>query len=252
MSRAARRLGDRIHPEIFDLFPGYCWGKVVCWRLDNRGGLEEATLLLREVEARVREDPALADVVAHPRIAAWRQAFSRFGARPSKFQSSVEALARRVRRGDALPPVNALVAVYNAVSLRFLVPVGGDDLDLVSGGTHLRLAKGDEAFIPLGAEEQEPPEQGEVVYADDAKVLCRRWTWRGGDASKISLATSNAVLNVHGLPPATREEVQRATETLAGLVTRVCGGEATWYVLDAANPSVQLDVPVEVGEPERP
>ena len=247
-----RRFTDQIHPEIFERFPGYSWGKVICWRLDNHRGLDDAVLLLREVEERVRQDPELADVVAHPKIVAWREAFSKFGARPSKFQSSVEALARRVRRGDALPPVNALVAVYNAVSLRFLVPVGGDDLDLVSGGTHLRLAKGDEAFIPLGAEEQEPPEQGEVVYADDAKVLCRRWTWRGGEASKISLATSNAVLNVHGLPPATREEVQRATETLVGLVTRVCGGEATWYILDAANPSVQLDVPVEVGEPERP
>src|SRR5919199_4296749 len=140
-----RRLGDRIHAEIFEQFPGYCWGKVICWRLDNHRGLEEATLLLREVEARVREDPDLADVVGHPKIAAWRQAFSRFGARPSKFQASVEALARRARRGDALPPINPLVALYNAVSLRFLVPVGGDDLDLISGGLHLRLARGDEA-----------------------------------------------------------------------------------------------------------
>ena len=245
MSRAARRLGGRIHPEIFDLFPGYCWGKVVCWRLDNRSGLEEATLLLREVEARVREDPALADVVAHPKIAAWRQAFSRFGARPSKFQSSVEALARRARRGDALPPVSPLVAVYNAVSLRFVLPVGGDDLDLVSGDLHLRLARGDEAFRPLGAEADEPPEPGEVVYADDAKVLCRRWSWRQGEASKISAATTRAVLNVHGLPPAERDEVARATETLAGLVGRVCGGESRWYVLDADSPSARTEIPDE-------
>ena len=240
-----RRLGDQIHPAIFDLFPGYCWGKVVCWRLDNRGGLEEATLLLREVEARVRDDPALADVVAHPKIVAWRQAFSRFGARPSKFQSSVEALTRRARRGDALPPVNPLVAVYNAVSLRSVLPVGGDDLDLVSGDLYLRLARGDEPFRPLGADEDEPPEPGEVVYADDAKVLCRRWTWRQGEESKISSATTRAVLNVHGLPPAEPDEVARATETLAELVRRVCGGESRWYVLDAGTPTVRTEIPTE-------
>ena len=131
---------------------------------------------------------------------------------------------RRARRGDALPPINALVALYNALSLRFLVPVGGDDLDLVSGGLHLRAAKGDEPFKPLGAEEEEPPEAGEIVYADDAKVLCRRWSWRGGEPSKISAATTNAVLNVHGLAPATLDEVTRATETLATLVRQVCGG----------------------------
>jgi DNA/RNA-binding domain of Phe-tRNA-synthetase-like protein len=237
-----RRLADRIHPEIFALFPGYCWGKVVCWRVDNRRGLEEATLLLREVEARVRDDPDLGDVVGHPKIAAWRAAFSRFGARPSKYQASVEALARRARRGDALPPISPLVALYNALSLRFLVPVGGDDLDLVSGGLHLRLARGDESFVPLGAEEPDPPEPGEVIYADDAKVLCRRWSWRQGEASKISAATTQAVLNVHGLPPATRDEVARATETLAELVGRVCGGSAHWYVLDEQTPSTETEI----------
>ena len=247
-----RRLVDQVHPEVFEQFPGYCWGKVICWDVNNRRGMEEATLLLRDVEERIRTDESLADVVAHPKIAAWRQAFSQFGARPSKYQASVEALVRRARRGDALPPINALVALYNALSLRFLVPVGGDDLDLVSGGLHLRAAKGDESFKPLGAEEDDPPEAGEIVYADDAKVLCRRWAWRGGEPSKISLATSNAVLNVHGLPPATREEVERATETLAGLVRRVCGGDSTWYVLDEAKPAVQLDVPIEHGEPTRP
>ena len=239
-----RRLVDQIHPEVFDQFPGYCWGKVICWDLDNRRGLEEATLLLREVEERVRQDESLADVVAHPKIAAWRQAFSQFGARPSKYQASVEALVRRARRGDALPPINALVALYNALSLRFLVPVGGDDLDLVSGGLHLRPAKGDEPYTPLGGESEEPPEPGEIVYADDAKVLCRRWSWRGGEASKISPATSNAVLNVHGLPPATLDEVTRATETLATLVRQVCGGSSTWYVLDQRQPRAQTEVPV--------
>jgi DNA/RNA-binding domain of Phe-tRNA-synthetase-like protein len=239
-----RRLVDQIHPEIFDQFPGYCWGKVICWDVDNRRGLEEATLLLREVEAWVRQDDSLADVVAHPKIAAWRQAFSLFGARPSKYQASIEALVRRARRGDALPPINAMVAVYNALSMRFLLPVGGDDLDLVSGGLHLRAAKGDESFKPLGADADDPPEPGEIVYTDDAKVLCRRWSWRGGESSKISPATTNAVLNVHGLAPATLDEVTRATETLATLVRQVCGGSSIWYVLDQHTPRVQTEVPV--------
>ena len=237
-----RRLADRIHPEIHELFPGYCWGKVLIERIDNRRGLEEATLLLREVETRVRDDAGLVDLVAHPKIAAWRQAFSRFGARPSKFQSSVEALARRARRGDTLPPINPLVALYNAISLRFLVPVGGDDLDLVSGGLHVRLADGDELFVPLGGDEPDPPEPGEVIYADGVKVLCRRWSWRQGEPTKISAATTNAVLNVHGLPPASHDEVANATQTLAELVQRVCGGEARWYVLDERTSSIETEL----------
>ena len=245
MSSIARALPDRVDPRVFELYPGYCWGKVVCWRVDNRRGLEEATLLLREVEVAVRDDPALADLVEHPKIVAWRQAFSSFGARPSKFQSSVEALARRVRRGDSLPPISPLVATYNAVSLRFLLPVGGDDLHLVSGGLRLAPAAGGERYVPLGAEDNatDPPEPNEIVYADDAKILCRRWCWRGGEESKISAATTNAVLNVHGLPPADPDEVRRATETLASLVRRICGGMTRWYVLDADNPTAETTLP---------
>ncbi|MFN8522858.1 MAG: phenylalanine--tRNA ligase beta subunit-related protein [Chloroflexota bacterium] len=232
-----RRISDRIDSRVFEQFPGYCWGKVLCWRVDNRRGLEEATLLLREIEAAVREDGALTDVVQHPKIAAWRRAFTEFGARPSKYQSSIEALVRRVRRGDPLPPISPLVALYNAVSLRFLLPVGGDDLDLVSGSLALRPARGDEPYTPLGTEESDPPLPGEIIYTDEVKVLCRRWSWRGGESTKISAGTTNAVLNVHGLPPSTREEVTRATETLATLVRRVCGGATDWYVLDAASPT---------------
>ena len=43
---AVRRFVDQIHPEIFEQFPGYCWGKVICWDLKNRRGMEEATLLV--------------------------------------------------------------------------------------------------------------------------------------------------------------------------------------------------------------
>ena len=230
------QLRDEIHPEIFELYPGYCWGKVLCWDLDNTRPTAPAEVLLREAEVSVRADPALAEITFHPRIAAWRDAFSSFGARPSKFQSSVEALVRRARRGDELPPINLLVGLYNAISLRSLLPVGGDDLAHVAGGLHLRRASGDEPYRELGSGQPDPPAPGEVIYADDEKVLCRRWCWRQGDDSKIVPATRAAVLNIHGLPPATREEVEAAARELAELVPRHCGGEATWYVLDRDAP----------------
>ena len=84
----------------------------------------------------------------------------------------------------------------------------------------------------------------EIIYVDDAKVLCRRWSWRGGEPSKISPATTNAVLNVHGLAPATLEEITRATETLATLVREVCGGGSTWYVQHEGRPIVATEAPV--------
>jgi DNA/RNA-binding domain of Phe-tRNA-synthetase-like protein len=235
---------DEISPEIFALYPGYCWGKVLCSGLDNDRAGEAVAKLLRQAEDRIRDDPELAEIAAHPRIASWRDAFSAFGARPSKFQSSVEALVRRARRGDTLPLVNPLVGLYNAVSLQHLVPVGGDDLDQVAGGLRLLRARGDEPYHELGTGQFDPPAQGEVIYADRAKVLCRRWCWRQGDETKITPRSRSVVLNIHGLPPARSADVEAAARELADLVPRLFGGRATWYLLDREHPEARTELPL--------
>jgi DNA/RNA-binding domain of Phe-tRNA-synthetase-like protein len=233
-----RRLVDEIHPEIFELCPGYCWGKVLCWDLEPSRGADAASSMLRTAAATVRESAALTDVASHPRIAAWRDAFSTFGARPSKFQSSVEALVRRARRGDDLPLIHPLVGLYNAVSLRWLLPIGGDDLDTIVGGLQLRRAQGGEQYHELGSGDDDPPLPGEVIYRDSQKVLCRRWCWRQGADSMITERSQAVVLNVHGLPPASRADVEAAARELAEIVPALCGGQARWYVLDQRTPRV--------------
>ena len=40
------------------------------------------------------------------------------------------------------------------------------------------------------SEEPEAPKAGEVVYADAAHVLCRRWNWRQDARSLITPATT--------------------------------------------------------------
>lgn len=43
----------------------------------------------------------------HPHTAAWRAAFSAFGAKPSRYPSSAEALIGCVLKGQPLPRINA-------------------------------------------------------------------------------------------------------------------------------------------------
>jgi DNA/RNA-binding domain of Phe-tRNA-synthetase-like protein len=234
--RRVNKLVDQIDPRVHALYPSYSWGKVFCSGLDNHRSTGPADDLLRVAEAELRADQAYADVAQHPRIAAWRDAFSAFGARPSKYQSSVEALVRRARRGDELPAINLVVGLYNAISLRYRLPVGGDDLAGVVGGLYLRPADGNEVYHELGTGVLDTPPPGEIVYCDAEKVLCRRWCWRQGDDSKITEASRAVVLNIHGLPPVTSDEVAAAAAELAELVPRHAGGAAHWYVLDREHP----------------
>jgi DNA/RNA-binding domain of Phe-tRNA-synthetase-like protein len=136
-----------------------------------------------------------------PHVALWREAFRAFGAKPQRTRNSLEALLRRVP--DGLPRINRLTDLYNAVSVLYEVPVGGEDLDGYVGPARLVRATGTERFETTadGHAVAEHPEPGEVVWADDAGVTCRRWNWRQCSRTQLSSATTRALFIIDALGP---------------------------------------------------
>jgi DNA/RNA-binding domain of Phe-tRNA-synthetase-like protein len=231
---------DIVSQEVLTKFPAYIRGVVIARRVNNSGENQQLVKLLRKVEQEATQDESLQDIKNHPRIAPWRQAYSDFGTNPNKFYCSIESLGRRARRGDQLPYINTLVALFNYFSLKYMVPSGGDDLDSADGDLCLTLAKGDEPFTPLGSEVIEYPEPGEVTYVDDSKVMCRRWNWRQGDQTKLTPATTNVAINVDCLPPVSKGEAEAITGELADLVKEFCRGEVNYFLLDATQNEVEI------------
>ena len=78
-----------------------------------------------------------------PHVAAWRDAYRAFGAKPQRTRNSLEALMRRAESG--LPRVNRLTDIYNALSVLHQVPIGGEDLSRYFGSPRLARATGDES-----------------------------------------------------------------------------------------------------------
>ena len=136
---------------------------------------------------------------------------------------SVEAMTRRVLRGDELPAISALVDLGNVVSLRHLLPAGAHAIDLLKGNIELRFADGDEEFLAFGSEELENPLPGEVIFVEGKTVLTRRWTWRQAQHTLTLPETTAVEFNVDGLPPVTRSEVETACAEVAELTQRFCG-----------------------------
>jgi DNA/RNA-binding domain of Phe-tRNA-synthetase-like protein len=229
-----------ISSEIFRKFPGYVRGVVVAQGLQNGPSPEPLARLLREAEDSVRAVLKMEQVADHPRIKSWREAYRSFGAKPAEFRSSIEALVRRVLRGESLPTINALVDIGNIVSLRYLVPAGGHAIDVLTGDITLRTATGKEIFIPFGSEKPEHPLTGEIVFVEGDTVLTRRWTWRQANHTLTRLETTAIEFNVDGLPPVTPGEVERACEEIVELVKRFCGGASRWEILSETNPGLEL------------
>ena len=187
-------------------------GVIVARGVDNTGEPPGIPAGLRLEEARVRELFAGQPVTEHPRIAVWREAYRKFGAKPKDHPSSIENLVRRVAKGHALPRINPLVDLYNTISLRYLLPAGGEDLDRTAGDVRLTVAGEAEASVRLlGEPEARPPYPGEVIYKDDLGALCRRWNWKEADRTKLTPETRQAILVLEGLPPVGVEEVAAAS-----------------------------------------
>jgi len=177
-------------------------------------------------------------------VKAWQEAYRLFGAKPKKHKSSIENLYRLVLEGVKLRHINKIVDIYNYISLKHIVPIGGDDTDKVDGDIILKFAQGNERFTLLNSDRIDNPKQGEVVYADDEEILCRRWNWRECDKSKMTESTKNVALVVEGLLPVSIEKVQSAIDELTVFVKKICGGEVKSYILDSKNKEVNIDQPI--------
>lgn len=221
-----------VHPDIFDRFPGLILGMVVITGLDNRRQNEDLQRKIREIEEKILKDFSSETLSKHPNIQAWRKAYSAFGAKPKKYKSSIESLYRMILKGMEVKSINTLVDIYNYVSLKHKIPLGGDDLDKVAGDITLCFACGKEPFTPLNSLETEAVKEGEVIYMDEKEVLCRRWNWRECDKTKMTPETKNAVLVLEGLPPVRRKDIELAVENLSVLVRKFCGGETQELFLD--------------------
>jgi DNA/RNA-binding domain of Phe-tRNA-synthetase-like protein len=196
-----------ISPEVAEAWPDYRAVVVVAEGVRNGPSDADSEALLAEAERAARES-GLGRAADDPRIAAWRAVFSQFGSKPSRYPSSAESLLARVLKGEGLPRINALVDTYNAISVKYVIPVGGEDLDRSVGD--LRLVR-------------EP--DGEVVWRDDEGITCRRWNWRQEPRTRLTEATTNAFFVFDQLPP--QQALDAAVEELSGAVGAEAGASAS-------------------------
>ncbi len=233
----------RIEEGVFSLFPQFCRGIVTAAGIDNSKPSPELEKLLREREEILRQDGAF-DLATHPRLQVWKDAYRQFGSNPNKFTPSIVFLAKQVKSGKSVRSISPAVDAFNIISMKYVIPCGGDDMNSVEGDVTLGRAVSDETFAPIfKPEEVEHPDAGEVIYVNrrTKRVLCRRWNWRNADFSKLSAETRNLGINVDGmLPSISRAEIEQAAEELKELLLRYCGGSLSIHYLDARNPEIEL------------
>jgi DNA/RNA-binding domain of Phe-tRNA-synthetase-like protein len=229
-----------IQKELFDCLSDLTLGVVVATGMDNsRPSPEIEQLLLKGVEE-LRRSFGSDKVQEHPRIKPWRAAFSKLGISGSKFPSSIESMARRILRSDPFPMINPLVNLYNSVSLKHLVPMGGHDLAPLTGNLLLGFAEGCEPFTAMGGGERITVPKGELVYRDGEEVLTRNWVWRQCDKDKTTEKTKNIFIPIDVLGEVGKDVAEEIIQELSILIPRHLGGSVFSAVLSRERPAFEF------------
>lgn len=229
-----------IENDFWELFPKARIGVIVCNDIDNRilkdeqykelilNAEKEALDYLREVE-----------FSSNNVIKVWREAFKKFKTKKGA-RSSIEALLKRVKKGNNIGTINPLVDIYNSISLKYAMPCGGEDIDKFVGNVRLTKAIGNESFITLGTDENSPPNENEIIYKDDEGAICRCWNWRESVRTMLTEDTKNAFLCIELVDEQRVDSFKEALEDLAKNVHENLGGRHQISVLDIDNNTITI------------
>lgn len=163
---------------------------------------------------------------ADAHLSGWDEVFKAFGAKPKRTPCSASALRKRVLKDGTLPPLDPVVDIYNAVSIRYAIPVGGENLTAYSGAPRLTLADGSEPFDTFkeGQPVVEHPEPGEVIWRDDLGVTCRRWNWRQGIRTRLNSQAHTMWFILESLPSMPLAALEEAGAELVDSLQRLMPG----------------------------
>lgn len=226
-----------VEKDFWEVFPDAKIGLLQLTGVSNSDdATEEYEQMLAEAQEKARQYIENPDFAQNAIVMQWREAFRKFKTKKG-VRASIEALFKRVHSGKGVGTISPLVDIYNAVSLEYGVPCGGEDIHAIQGPMRLTKATGDEEFVTLGSDKSEPPYPGEIVYKDDAGAICRCWNWRESVRTMLTPDTRDAIFVIESADAAGAARVEQALQALKERLTARLGGTATIAMLSREQPS---------------
>lgn len=216
-----------ISDAIKEKYPALRIGLVVARNVNNAIYQEDLEEFVKDVFKKfINEFDDHKDFDDHKNINAWREVYRSFGINPKKKKPTAESLLARAIRSNYIPHISPAVDAYLCAETAHYLPIGGYDLTRISGDIILRFSNGSEEFHGVGAEVAEVTNEGEVIYADNERVLTRCWNYRDCDYSKIDTETSTlALFSEAPLAEISDDEVKETIEQISANLQKFCGAQ---------------------------
>ena len=218
-----------VEDEFWKIFPEAAIAVLTVKNVQEAAVLDEAKTqeiktLLEDANESARRFLTSETISENEVVKAWRDAYSKFPTKKGA-RCSLEALLKRVLKGNPVGSIAPTVDITNAISLKHAFPIGAENMDAFRGDLHLGIMQGGEDFWPIGSDKQEPPLPGEIAYYDDEGVICRCWNWRDGKRTEVNDDTTKEFIAMECVEPERVGELKVALEELAELLSKYVGAE---------------------------
>jgi len=227
----------KINPSIFEKQSDYLIGVVVAEGVDNTKENKAITEFLNEAVARQKQLISGLVIKEIKEFEPYHNAMRNFGISLSRFQMSVEALLKRLSKGDDVPSISPVVDLSNAVCLYHRIPIGTHDIDSLIDDIEIRHVKDDDIFE--GGEDSSGFDKEEVVYASGNTIRTRRWIWRQMPAGRINPASKNLVFPLDGFT-ANKETILAARDDFSSRLKQYFNCETKVGLIDKDSPSFRI------------
>ena len=148
-------------PSFWEILPEASIGIMVVRAMktaDEVSSEDKAAIasILNEANATANQHLTSNTISENEVVAVWRRAYQLFKTKKGA-RCSIENLLKRVLKGNPVGSITPSVDIYNAISLKYALPVGGENIDAFVGDFHLGIdEEGGKSFLPIGEEENAP------------------------------------------------------------------------------------------------
>ena len=229
----------KVYQEVFEKLTDLYFGVVVGNQINNQQHIPEIYDLMKNEMSQVENNFKGVNLKEYQGIIPYRDAFNQLNLNPNKFMSSVEAMVKRVSKGNILPSINPVVDLVNRISLKYILPMGAHDLDALEGEIAIRFSRKGDTFTPLGEELVEVLDSGELVYADSKRIRTRRWIWRQSNIGKIDENSKNIFFPIDGFQT-NKERVIKAADELEMLLKKYFNCKTKKGFIDINNQEIEI------------
>lgn len=228
-----------VYPEVFRLNQNIAFGIIIGRNLKVSESTDEDQAILLAAQEAMRKKISPDAIRDLPNVAACREVLQNAGINPNKFTPSVEAMLKRVAKGNDLPVINSLVDRCNVISIENGISLGGHDLNDIHEDLEVRYSKTGDRFLPFAETVWEEVEPGELIFTAGPEVQTRKWVWRQSELGKITPQTRNVFFQLTGFKD--NDALTKAISEVEALVAGRFGGTYETFIVSQDNPSIEFE-----------